>query len=82
LNLDYINKSSKRMHKLKKVKADICKSADLMAEEPSVSFSHLEACFSDVGKGDDNQSLDHGFPYSREERLYETGILLKEFLKC
>jgi len=70
------------MRKLKKVKADICKSADLMVEEPSVSFSHLEACFCDVGKDDDNQRLDYGFPYSREDRLYETGILLREFLKC
>ena len=67
---------------MKKVKDDIYKSADLMAEEPSISFAHLEACFSEVETSDGNQSLDRGFPYSREERLYETGILLKEFLKC
>ena len=67
---------------MKKVKADICKPADSMAEEPTVSFSHLEACFTELETGDGNQSLDLGFPYSREERLYETGILLKEFLKC
>jgi hypothetical protein len=53
-----------------------------MAEEPTVSFSHLAACFTEVETGDDNQSFGQGFPYSREERLYETGILLKEFLKC
>jgi hypothetical protein len=67
---------------LKKVKADICKLADSMTEEPTVSFSHLAACFTEVETGDGNQSIEPGFPYSREERLYETGILLKEFLKC
>jgi hypothetical protein len=67
---------------LKKVKVDICKSDDLITEEPTVSFSHLAACFTEVETVGDNQSLDQGFPYSREERLYETGILLKEFLKC
>ena len=67
---------------MKKVKDYICKSADSTTEEPTISFSHLAACFTEVETSDDNQSLDQGFPYSREERLYETGILLKEFLKC
>lgn len=72
----------KRKQKLQKVKTDICKPAGSVAEEPIVSFSHLEACFTEAKKVDVNQSYDQGFPYSREERLYETGILLKEFLKC
>jgi hypothetical protein len=31
---------------------------------------------------EDNSSPAYGFPSSREESLYETGILLKDFLKC
>ena len=67
---------------MKKVKADISKSADSIADEPMASFSHLVACFAEVETGDDNQSLDQGFPYPREDRIYETGYLLTEFLKC
>ena len=52
-----------------------------MVKEPTVSFSHLAACFTELGTGDVDQSFDQGFPYSREERLYARGILLKEFLK-
>jgi hypothetical protein len=55
---------------------------DSMAEEPFVSFSHLASCYSSHETADENQSPIHGFPSSREESLYETGILLKEFLKC
>jgi hypothetical protein len=70
------------MQKLKKVKTYICKSADSIAEEPLVSFSHLASCFSFHETIDDNQSPTRGFPSSQEESLYATGILLKEFLKC
>jgi hypothetical protein len=58
------------------------KPSDSMAEEPLVSFSHLASCYSSHETADENQSPTHGFPSSREESLYETGILLKEFLKC
>jgi len=58
------------------------KQSDSMKEEPFVSFSHLAACYSYHEIADENQSHTHGFPSSLEESLYETGILLKEFLKC
>jgi hypothetical protein len=58
------------------------KPSDSMAEEPLVSFSHLASCYSSHETADENQSPTHGFPSSGEESLYETGILLKEFLKC
>ena len=58
------------------------KPSDSMAEEPLVSFSHLASCYSSHETADENQSPTHGFPSSLEESLYETGILLKEFLKC
>jgi hypothetical protein len=58
------------------------KQSDSMTEEPLVSFSHLASCYSYHETADENQSPTHGFPSSLEESLYETGILLKEFLKC
>jgi hypothetical protein len=62
--------------------SNIQKPADKMTEEPLISFSHLTSCFFLAETGDDNSGSTHGFPSSREESLYETGILLKEFLKC
>ena len=61
---------------------NIQKPADKIAEGPTVSFSHLASCFSLAQTDDGNQSPAHGFPSSREESLYETGFLLKDFLKC
>jgi len=58
------------------------KPANSMTEEPIVSFSHLASYYSWHETADEDQSYTHGFPSSMEERLYETGILLKEFLKC
>lgn len=67
---------------MKRVKDNIGKTDDLMAEEAAISFAHLTVCFTEEETVDGNQCLHQGFPYSHEERLYETGILLKEFLKC
>lgn len=61
---------------------ELQKSSDLMAEEPVISFSHLASCFSSHETANDNSSPAYGFPSSREESLYATGILLKDFLKC
>jgi hypothetical protein len=69
-------------NKLKKVKTDISKSADSMAEEPTVSFSHLAAYFSRDEGVDNNQIPAHGSPSYLEESLHETGVLLRDFLKC
>ena len=55
---------------------------DVMAEEPFVSFSHLASYFSSDEDSDDNQSPAHGFPSSREEALYETGIFIKFVMRC
>jgi hypothetical protein len=60
----------------------IKKPADVTAEEPFVSFSHLASCFSSNENDDDNQNPAHGFPLSREEILYETGIFIKLFMRC
>ena len=65
-----------------KAMSNIQKPADKMTEEPTVSFSHLASCFSSNETGEGNQIPAHGFPSSKEESLYETGILLKDFLKC
>jgi hypothetical protein len=62
--------------------AKLQKPSDSMEEEPTVSFSHLASCFSLTETDEDNSSPAYGFPSSREESLYETGILLKDFLKC
>jgi hypothetical protein len=67
---------------MKNSTAKIQKPADVMAEEPFVSFSHLASCFSSNENSDDNQNHTHGFPSSREEILYETGILIKLFMRC
>jgi hypothetical protein len=62
--------------------ARLQKPSDSMEEEPTVSFSHLASCFSLTESDEGNQIPTHGFPSSREESLYQTGILLKDFLKC
>jgi hypothetical protein len=67
---------------MKTLIAEFKKPPDLISEEPTVSFSHLASCFSESDTGDDNAIPAHGFPASREESLYETGILLRDFLKC
>jgi hypothetical protein len=56
--------------------------ADSIEEDPFISFSHLASCFSEHETVDDNPNPSHGFPSPREENLYETGILVKMFLKC
>jgi hypothetical protein len=81
----FVDSRKKVSQKNAKMKTSITKfqlSPDSMVEETLISFSHLASCFSSDETDDENQSPTHGFPSSREERLYETGILLKEFLKC
>jgi hypothetical protein len=53
-----------------------------MVEESSVSFSHLSSYLASEDTLTDNQSTAYGFPAPQEEDLYETGYLLKVFLKC
>lgn len=55
---------------------------DKMVEEPSVSFSHLSSYLASEDTLTDNQSTAYGFPVPQEEDLYQTGYLLKVFLKC
>lgn len=55
----------------------------LTAAEPTISFSHLASCFSGQETDDDDHPIPaYGFPAPREEKLYETGVLAREFLKC
>ena len=55
---------------------------DVIEEEPIVTFSHLATCDLYNVAVDENQSPVHGFPSPPEEILYETGFLIKIFLKC
>ena len=55
---------------------------DLPSVEPAISFSHLALCFSMPQADDDDSMVPYGFPAPQEERLYETGVLAREFLKC
>jgi hypothetical protein len=67
---------------MKVATSKISRAGDVLTESPTISFSHLASCFSGVESSDDDSNTAYGFPDYREERLYETGILLKEFLKC
>jgi hypothetical protein len=70
------------MQKIKKSIPNLQTATDEMAIHPTISFSHLASCFSEVENGDDSSVNVYGFPSPVEERLYETGTLVKEFLKC
>jgi hypothetical protein len=56
--------------------------ATVAVEEPFISFAHLTACFPSSENCEENQNHVPGFPSSREEMLYETGIFIKLFLRC
>jgi len=58
------------------------KTVDEMAPGPILSFAHLSSCLDAGAAWSDSQNTSYGFPASREEDLYETGFLLKVFLKC
>lgn len=55
---------------------------DAITEGPVISFSHLSSYLISDDISNDHQSPAYGFPASQEENLYETGFLLKVFLKC
>ena len=55
---------------------------DAIAEGPVISFSHLSSYLISDDISNDHQGLTYGFPASQEDDLYETGFLLKVFLKC
>jgi len=58
------------------------KNVDAQAEGPVMSFAHL--CLSPDSEAgwDERQDEAFGFPASGESDLYETGYLLRVFLKC
>jgi hypothetical protein len=58
------------------------KKIDTQTQDPIVTFDHLTSCYPRQENDDDNSSAAHGFPSSSEENLYETGMLVKIFLKC
>jgi hypothetical protein len=49
---------------------------------PTFSFSHLSSWLASEDILNDNQSAPFGFPAPQEEDLYQTGYLLRVFLKC
>lgn len=53
-----------------------------VADRPIVSLSHLSSGLASEDQLNDHQSTAYGFPASQEEDLYETGYLLKIFLRC
>ena len=55
---------------------------DKTADEPIVSFSHLSFSLASEEMFNDNQGTVYGFPAAEEEDLYETGYLMKIFLRC
>lgn len=67
---------------MRKAAPDSTIMAEKTAEAPVVSFAHLSSCFIDDDALNENQGTAYGFPASQEQDLYETGFLLKVFLKC
>jgi hypothetical protein len=49
---------------------------------PTFSSSHLSSWLASEDILNDNQSAPYGFPAPQEEDLYQTGYLLRVFLKC
>jgi hypothetical protein len=51
---------------------------------PTLSFSHLSSWLASEDILNDNQSSPYGFPapQEQEEDLYQTGYLIRVFLKC
>jgi len=53
-------------------------------DKPTLSFSHLSSWLVSEDILNDNQSAPYGFPapQEQEEDLYQTGYLIRVFLKC
>ncbi len=49
---------------------------------PALSFSHLSSWLASEDILNDNHIASYGFPAPQEEDLYQTGYLLRVFLKC
>lgn len=67
---------------MKLLTAENGNAVDESAEGPVVSFAHLSSCLASEADANDQQNTSFGFPASEEASLYETGFLLKAFLKC
>jgi hypothetical protein len=52
------------------------------AVEPTITYAHLATGYPQQEAVDDPAGSVYGFPSSPEDRLYETGFLMKTFLKC
>ncbi|PKN18474.1 MAG: hypothetical protein CVU71_13350 [Deltaproteobacteria bacterium HGW-Deltaproteobacteria-6] len=62
--------------------AEITINPEKISAAPVVSFSHLSSCFASEAILNDDQSTIGNFSAPQEEALYETGYLLKIFLRC
>ena len=51
-------------------------------DEPALSFSHLSSWLASEDVLNKNQMASYGFPAPQEEDLYQTGYLVRVFMKC
>ncbi len=61
---------------------EIRRDADTKDQIQTISFSHLDSAFNADDEGNAPVRTTYGFPAAQEEGLYETGFLLRTFLKC
>lgn len=55
--------------------------ADAEPQSPILSFSHLVSP-ANANESEVSVPIDQGFPSADEEKLYETGYLMRIFLRC
>jgi len=67
---------------MKPLNTDSPVNAGKISDEPAVSFAHLSSCFASDAGLNDHQSAACDLQTAQEEALYETGYLLKIFLRC
>ena len=73
---------SQNRKNMKQLTAEIQITVEKAEDRPTISFSHLSSYRTSEDILNDDQSTAYGFPVPQEEDLYQTGYLLKAFLKC